>query len=161
MEQLRAGLLILHILAMVTLVGGLLWLTLLEKVHGTRRHEEFVALDRALHTTGNVQGVTLATVIFSGLALYYLQAGAFSWRWGSHAEQLAVLKMLAFGVFWVTWGWVEVVEFHGLRVFMPAVGDAPSPEFMAARRRAWRAVHLLLAEAVVVLVLGVLGRLAT
>lgn len=156
MELLNVALLVVHVVAVVVLVGGLFWLSLLAHVWGERRPEAFVTLDRALHTTGNVQGVTLATTIFTGLALYYHQVGSFSWGWSSAAEQIALAKLLAFGVFWVSWGWVEVVEFHGLRVFMPAVGQSPSPLFMLARRRAWRAVRLLLVESLVVLSLGLL-----
>ena len=146
---------IFHVVSYVVLVGGLAWMIIVERWARPEGWRALATVDRAFRSTSTLMSVALASVIFSGLGLFYLTYGAFTWAGESPITSGHVIKLGVFALFWVHWGWTEVVSLDGLRKHTPPPeAAAPVPEYKKAHQTAWRSLSLLLAESVVVLALG-------
>ena len=158
MELLAAALKLIHVLSVTTLVGGLGGWVVAERWARREGWRGLATVDRGMVATGLLLSIALGFVIFSGLGLYYLRNGQFTWAiaaspWGAGQT----VKGMFFLVFWVHWGWTEVVTLNDVRRKTPASdADSPPEGFEAAHHKAWRALRLLFAEAAALLSLSAL-----
>ena len=104
MQGWTGALAVLHTLSYVALVGGLAWLVATERWVRPEGWASQATVDRALVATGSMLSVALATVIYTGLGLYWLKSGSFSWDAQTPWRAGQLLKGILFMGFWVHWG---------------------------------------------------------
>lgn len=160
MAYLRLALGLIHILAMVVVVGGLLWFVIQERKSRGGDWLKRVAATHQFQAGSNILGVTLALTIYSGVALYYVINGAFTWSLDPSWNLWLSVKSIAFLLFWVHWGWNEVVLMHPLRQGDPGEGALPDADYQRAHLKAWKSIHLLCIQGVFILSLGVASGLS-
>lgn len=161
MDPLLLSLTTLHGLSLALLIGGVASFVASERRISKDDWPALVALDKTLQARGALHGPLMALAIFTGLGLYYLKAGGFTWDPTSQWGNILMLKLCVFLPTWIHWGWQEVVMMDGVRKHWPEEGAAPSEAFKKGHRKVYISLSILLLELMIVFGVGAAAGLSS
>ena len=153
MESLRTLAAVLEHLGFLLYAGPMVAFTVLvvlaERIPDTRPWE----LVRAYRAWGGGFGLALGACILGMLSGRWLDRGAFTWAWGTSAEQLDLAYSLLFLLMWASNLFLEIWTLDPLRKLDPKGVVSDPAAYSAARARQARP---MMAQSAMLLVLAIL-----
>lgn len=116
--------------------GGLVWFTLLFLwADRTRRNPEAAVLDEGFRVTSVGMSVGLTILILGEILSFYLDHGGFHLTISGLRDVFLLAKYLTILLFWVHWGYLEIVVMHRFRLDTPTLDTPPLPQYLESRIR--------------------------